>query len=125
MSTATETEVTLPLAAEAPPLRWDEAGRTYRFVDSRITLHHFLRRRAAGLSPEQLAEEMTTIELPDVYAVLAYCLRHPAEIAAYMRHCDEREAEAMARLIARQGPFKTREWFEAKLAAKQAQAQGE
>jgi hypothetical protein len=36
------------------------------------------------LTAEQIAERYTTIDLADIYAALAYCLRHKAEVDAYM-----------------------------------------
>ena len=47
-----------------------------------------------GLTAQQIAERRTTVELADVHAVLAYYLRHRAEVDSYL----EKRREDSARL---------------------------
>ena len=62
-----------------------------RVGESRITLDVLIEEYKGGASPEAIVQAFDTLQLADVYAVLAYYLRHRQEMAAYLR---EREIEA-------------------------------
>jgi uncharacterized protein (DUF433 family) len=80
----------LPAQPEAPPLRQDASG-TVRVGDSRVLLELVIRAFQDGSTPEAIVQRYPTLSLPDVYAVIAYCLRHPSDVDAYLAR---REQEA-------------------------------
>jgi hypothetical protein len=50
-----------------------------------VTLDLIVREFEDGASPEELADNYPTLELADVYAVIAYCLRHKEQVDEYLR----------------------------------------
>ena len=68
---------------EAIPLRIDETG-TIRIGQTRVTLDSVADSWQQGATPEQIVNQFPTLKLPDVYAVLAWMLRHPSETESYL-----------------------------------------
>ena len=86
---------------DAPPIRADSSG-ALRVGASRVLLELVIRAFQDGAMPEAIVQQYPTTTLADIYAVVAYYLRHPAEIDAYLA---AREAQATAvrqRIEARQ-----------------------
>jgi uncharacterized protein (DUF433 family) len=83
--------MTISLQADPPPLRIDEQGAV-RVGNSRVTLDVLIEEYEGGASPEAIVRAFDTLEKADVYAALAYYLRHQDEVKAYLRR---REAEAV------------------------------
>jgi uncharacterized protein (DUF433 family) len=82
----------LPLHAERPPVRVDEGGAV-RVGNSRISLDLVVEQYENGMTPEGMVRAYDTLVLADVYAVIAYYLRHKGEVQAYLRRrADEAEA---------------------------------
>jgi uncharacterized protein (DUF433 family) len=75
--------MTLQIAADPVPLRADASG-TVRVGRSRVTLDLVVEEFLAGSPPERIVEQYDALKLPDVYAVLAYYLRHRREVDAYL-----------------------------------------
>jgi hypothetical protein len=48
-------------------------------------------------------QRYSTLALPDVYAVLAYYLRHPNEVEEYLAKRDEKAEEVRQRIESQQG----------------------
>ena len=92
-SLAGTSRVALPLHAEAPPLRVWEGGAV-RVGNSRVGLDIVVEAFDNGASPEDIVRAYDTLTLADVYAAIAYYLRHPKEVKAYVQWRDE-EAEAL------------------------------
>lgn len=106
--------MTFTARAEAPPIREDSAG-ALRVGNSRVLLELIIRAFQDGATPETIAQRYSTVALPDVYAVIAYYLRHRTEVEAYLaqreqkaeqvqRHVDSQQgdlSEIRARLLAR------------------------
>lgn len=100
---------------EPVPLRTDPHG-AIRVGGTRVTLDTVIAAHERGERPEDIVRQFDVLHLDDVYAVLAYYLRHREAVDAYLR---EREAAAAAlraevesrcppdglrtRLLARQG----------------------
>lgn len=40
----------------------------------------------SGMSAEGIIDAFPSLALPDVYAVIAYCLRHRSEVDGYLAH---------------------------------------
>lgn len=78
------------VAAEPIPLRLDEA-QVWRVGATRIPLDTVIACFEQGETAEEIAQSFPTLKLDDVYAVLTYYLRHPADVREYL---DRRAAEA-------------------------------
>ncbi len=68
---------------EAPPLREEPAG-VFRVGKSRILLELVIDAYHQGATPEQIVERYDTLALADVYAVIAYYLRHREAVDKYV-----------------------------------------
>ena len=79
------------------PLREDPPG-VLRVGQSRVLLELVIRAHRRGCVPQDIVRMYDTLELGDVFAVIAYYLRHPTEIDDYLSKCDE-EADAVRRMI--------------------------
>lgn len=79
------------------PLREEPQG-VLRVGNSRVLLELVIHAHQRGASPQEIVLMYNSLELGDVYAVVAYYLAHPAEIHEYLRKCDE-QAEAIQRQI--------------------------
>jgi len=82
----------LKLNAELPPLRADEDD-VIHVGNSRISLDLIVEQYENGMTPEELVRAYDTLALNEVYAVIAYYLRHREEVKAYV---DRRQHEAAA-----------------------------
>lgn len=84
---------------ERIPLVADEAG-SLRVEGTRVYLEDLLDAYEGGLSPEEMVLAYPNLSLADVYAVLAWALRHPEEVAAYRERAKRaaQEAEERARV---------------------------
>lgn len=76
--------------AETIPLETDDSG-TMRCAGSRVTLDVIAAAWRGGATPEQIADQYPGLKLADVYAVVTWMLRHPAELASYV---ESRQAAA-------------------------------
>ena len=63
-----------------------------------MLLELIVRDQRRGLSPEQIAERYSTIDVPTAYAVVAYYLKHKTEVDAYVTR-RVAEAEELRRTI--------------------------
>lgn len=82
----------MPLNTHADPLPlYEDGGGGYRLSGTRVPLDVVLAEFATGAGPESIVSAYPTLKLSDVYAVIAYYLRHQEEVDAYLR---QREAEA-------------------------------
>jgi hypothetical protein len=75
-----------------------------------------------GTTPETIAQEYDVLKLADVYAAIAYYLRHREEVTAYIQRREEAAAE-LERKIKREMPLPP--GFKEKLRALKAQRQEE
>jgi len=104
------------------PLRQEPSG-TIRVGNTRIDLEIVLADWKNGLTPEQIAAGYPTLTLADVYAVLAYYLRHKKEVEEYLRWGDEQAAAVRRRIEAVQPPLP--EGLRARLEAARASREGQ
>lgn len=84
--------MTLPLIDDRPPLRTDEDG-VVRVGATRVTLDVVIEAFHEGLTAEEIQQQYPALDLHDVYAALAYYLRHRDEVTRYLV-AQEREREA-------------------------------
>ena len=98
----------LSLAAEPVPLTvWD--GGVVRVGKTRIPIDTVIRAWWNGATPEQIVDDFDTLDLADVYAVIAYYLRHRAEVDSYLAERERRAAEVRRENEARWDPREMRE----------------
>jgi uncharacterized protein (DUF433 family) len=92
----------LSIAAEPIPLKVDAHG-TVRVGGTRLTLETVLGAFKRGESPDEIVVAFPGLELADVYAVIAYYLRHREEVEAYLRTQEAKAAGIRRKFEARQG----------------------
>ena len=98
--------VLLPLDPVAPPLVvWD--GGVVRIGTTRISLDLVVEQHENGMTPEDMVRAYDTLVLADVYAAIAYYLRHRDAVTAYMKR-GELEAEARRKKIEAEQPQQAR-----------------
>lgn len=94
----------LTLAADPLPLSTDEHGRI-RIAGKRVFLEIFINTLNQGLSPNEMIEHFDMLDPADIHAVLAYYIRHRAEVDEYVRRKNE-AADEMRKKIERDMPPK-------------------
>ena len=77
------------------PLAPDEEG-TIRFTGSRVTLDSVLHEFLCGSTAEQIRDAFPSLELWQIYAAIAYFLRHREEVEEYLHK--QQEASEQIRL---------------------------
>ncbi len=90
------------IRTDSPPLRQDESG-ALRVGQSRVLLELVLEEFQDGATPEAIVQQYPTLTLYDVYAVIAYYLRHRQEIEAYLAQREALSQEIRHRIEAAQG----------------------
>jgi uncharacterized protein (DUF433 family) len=94
--------VSFTAKTDAPPLREDATG-ALRVGDSRVLLELVIRAFQDGATPETIVQRYSTLTLPDVYAVIAYYLRHRDEIEEYLIQREQKAEETRQRIESQQG----------------------
>ncbi len=100
------------LVARTPPIR--EEGGALRVGCTRVTLESVLWAHVQGANPEDIKRQFPSLELADIYDVIAYYLRHRESIQEYLQEQERKyhetteqikkefpQAELRARLLAR------------------------
>ena len=82
--------MTPAVASEPVPLKTDRDG-VIRVGGTRVTLDIVIAAYKKGDTPEQIAQDYSSVQTADIYAVIAYYLRHQEEVEAYL---ERRRAEA-------------------------------
>jgi uncharacterized protein (DUF433 family) len=96
--------MTLNIHADPVPLRVDENG-DIRVGNTRVLLDLVVHRYDSGATPEEIVQSYESLSLADVYAVIAYYLRHKEQLDAYLEQ-REKEADELQKLIeSRQPPL--------------------
>lgn len=91
-----------PVAAEPVPLNTDAHG-VMRVAGTRVTLDTVVYAYKRGDTPEQIAQDYSSLAIADIYAAIAYYLRHEQEIEAYLERRRE-EADAVREEYKRRFP---------------------
>jgi uncharacterized protein (DUF433 family) len=92
----------ITLQSEAPPLRRDASG-ALRVGRSRVLLELVMHAFQDGATPEAIAQRYPTATLADIYAVIAYSLRHREDIEAYLAEREQKAQEVRQRIERHQG----------------------
>ena len=90
------------LQTEAPPLHRDASG-ALRVGHSRVLLELVIRAFQDGATPETIAQRYPTTTMADIYAVIAYYLRHREDIEVYIEEREQRAQEVRQRVEEQQG----------------------
>ena len=75
--------MSITLSAETLPLRIDHDG-VVRVGKTRVTLDTVLGAFQEGATAEEITHRYPSVDLADVYAVIAYYLRHRPEVEEYL-----------------------------------------
>src|SRR5258708_1317043 len=97
MNARIKESMNMVIQTDPVPLRVDDQG-AIRIGNSRVTLEVLIAEHKKGAPPETIAAGLDTLELADIYAAIAYCLRHREEVAAYLQRRQE-EAAAMRKKV--------------------------
>jgi uncharacterized protein (DUF433 family) len=97
--------MTIIPTADPVPLRADASG-DLRVGESRVLLDLVVESFDAGATPEAIVQSFPSLALADVYAVIAYYLRHRSEIEEYLRQRGQRAAEVRRKIDASQPDMK-------------------
>jgi len=100
--------MTLSVAGDAVPIRVDARGVAF-VGDTRVPLDTVIYEFQDGIGPEEIARRFDTLQLADVYAVIAYYLRHKADVDAYLEDRRQAAAEVRAEAERRFPPDELRE----------------
>jgi uncharacterized protein (DUF433 family) len=109
--------VALTIHTDPIPLRADEHG-VIRVGDSQVLLDIVIREFNNGAEPEAIAHGYPTLNLVDVYGVIAYYLRHRKDIDEYI-FTRRQDAEKLRQEIEAKQPSRVE--LRAKLLARKAQ----
>jgi uncharacterized protein (DUF433 family) len=77
---------------EPPPLCLDADGAV-RIAGTRVTLDTLIGTFNLGSPPDEIQSKFPSLELADIYAVLAYYLRHRDEIDQFLAERNRRAEE--------------------------------
>jgi uncharacterized protein (DUF433 family) len=86
------------------PLRVEEDG-TIRIGTTRVTLDVLLQSFKNGNAAETIVHKFPTLQLADVYAVIAYYLRHKYDLEAYLQWRGKQAEELRQKIEANQTPL--------------------
>jgi uncharacterized protein (DUF433 family) len=92
----------LNLEARPAPIQVDEHG-VARVGGTRVTLDSVVYAFRDGASAEAIADRFDSLDLADIYAVIAFYLQEGEAVDAYL-HDREREARALREQIERRFP---------------------
>src|SRR6516162_4810748 len=87
----------MPLEAIPVPLSDDGHGGL-RVGQTRIGFESVWHLHQQGASPAEIIQAFDTLDVADVCAVLAWALRHPEDVDAYLKRRDAEAAELRRRL---------------------------
>ncbi len=98
----------MKIEALPTPLRVDEHG-VVRVGDTRIPIDRVVYAFNQGATPEQIVYSFDTLQLADVYAVIAYYLHRRAIVDAYLQQREQEAVELRREIEARWDPSGMRE----------------
>src|SRR5438067_1359664 len=79
---------------EAIPLAKDAHG-VYRIGGTRVTLESVVHAYNRGATAEEIVQDFPNLQLPDVYQVIGYYLKHAAELAEYFETREREQKELL------------------------------
>lgn len=100
--------MSIVLESEKVPLEITPDG-VIRITGSRVTLDTVVALFRQGASAEEIVVRFDTLDLGDVYSIIAYYLHHRDEVERYVQEGRERSAVVRQQVEARQGVQAIRE----------------
>ncbi len=97
--------MTFTIKPEAPPLKEDPSG-AIRIGQTRVLLELVIQAFRDGATPEAIVQRYDTLNLPDVYAVIAYFLKHSAEVDEYISQRERKGNEVRSQIESQQGDLR-------------------
>jgi len=88
--------MTLSFATQTVPLAADADG-VVRVGGTRVTLDTVIAAFSEGATAEEIVQQYPSLNLADVYQVIAYYLRQPSEVEAYLQ-----QRRSLAELVRKQ-----------------------
>jgi uncharacterized protein (DUF433 family) len=85
----------IPLESNRPSLRIEDGG-VIRVGNSRISLDLIVEQYDNGMTPEDMVRAYDTLALADAHAAIAFYLRNPEEVRAYLTQRQEQAATLRA-----------------------------
>ncbi|MBI4264586.1 MAG: DUF433 domain-containing protein [Acidobacteria bacterium] len=79
--------MSIPLPAQAPPIR--ETDGALRVGRTGVTLETVLWAFQQGATPDDIKRRFPSLELADIYDVIAHYLRHRDTVDAYLREREQ------------------------------------
>ncbi|MEH2424930.1 MAG: DUF433 domain-containing protein [Nostoc sp.] len=73
----------LAITLEPTPIKTDPHG-VVRVGKTRVTLDTVVTAFLEGCTPEEIGEQYPSLQLPDIYMVIGYYLRHRDEVHTYL-----------------------------------------
>jgi uncharacterized protein (DUF433 family) len=95
-------ESMLNLQTDPVPIREEPSG-ALRVGETRVLLELVIRAFEDGATPETIVQRYPTLRLPDVYAVIAYHVRHPGDFDDYLRRREQEAVDVRQRIDEAQG----------------------
>jgi uncharacterized protein (DUF433 family) len=111
--------VELVIAAGPVPLEADADG-VVRVTGTRVTLDTVVAAFAEGATAEEIAYQYPSLDLADVYAVIAYYMQRRAEVEGYLRQRQGQADAVKKQNEARSDPHGIRERLLARRAKQKA-----
>lgn len=107
--------MTLAVVADPSPIQVDRDGAV-RVGGTRVLLASIVDRHQQGETPEEIHETFPGVPLADIYAAIAYYLRHQAEVDSHLAERGVEAEELRRKVEARYGlPDELRERLRARL----------
>lgn len=111
--------MTLAIVAEAAPLQANEDG-VILVGKTRVTLDTVVAVFKQGATAEEIAYRYPSLNLADIYATIAFYLKHQSEVEAYLQQRQQRSQEIRAINQARFDPQGLRDRLLARKAEQEA-----
>jgi uncharacterized protein (DUF433 family) len=92
----------MEIKTDTPPLRQDASGAV-RIGRSRVLLELVVRAFQDGATPEAIVQRYPATDFADVYAAIAYYLRHRDEVERYLTEREQQAEAVRQRIEAHQG----------------------
>jgi uncharacterized protein (DUF433 family) len=108
--------------AEAPPLDMLPDGAV-RVRGTRVSLDTVIRAFDEGCTPEEIRDDYPTLQLADIYAVIAFYLRHREDVLVYLQESQQKAQEIRRKIEAACPPDGFRERLAARWEEQQKQKQ--
>jgi uncharacterized protein (DUF433 family) len=106
--------MTLAIVTEPTPLKLNEDG-VVLVGNTRVTLDTVIAAFLEGATAEEIVEQYPSLQLADVYSVIAYYLRRKTEVDAYLKIRQERAAQVRQENERRFNPIGIRDRLMARL----------